>query len=178
LTPTEIASDTYRAYKQGASVVHVHARDDSGDPTYKKEIRSRIFSKIRKKCPEIIICASTSGRCDRDIIHRMEVLEPGPEMASLTPGCVSFFNRPSINTLDEVITLAKSMDKHGVKPELEIFEPSLINTAKYLLSKDTSIFLYILICSRAHPAAFQQTCEISFTWWTPCLPVVPGPPLA
>ncbi len=70
-----------------------------------------------------------------NLAHRAEVLELEPEMASLTPGCVSFFNHPSINTLDEVIALAKMMDRHGVKPELEIFEPGLINTAKYLLSK-------------------------------------------
>jgi 3-keto-5-aminohexanoate cleavage enzyme len=135
LTPTEIANDTCRAYRQGASVVHVHARDDDGEPTYKKEVYSDIFSKIRKKCPHIIICASTSGRNDRDIAHRAEVLELEPEMASLTPGCVNFFNRPSINTLADVIALAKMMDKLGVKPELEIFEPGLINTAKYLLAK-------------------------------------------
>lgn len=135
LTPTEIAEDTCRAYNQGASVVHVHARNDAGEPTYKQEVYSHIFSQIREKCPGIIICASTSGRYDRDPAHRAEVLELAPEMASLTPGCVSFFNRPSINTLEEVIALAKLMDRYDVKPELEIFEPGLINTAKYLLAK-------------------------------------------
>jgi uncharacterized protein (DUF849 family) len=135
LTPAEIASDTSNAYRQGVSAVHVHARDGRGEPTHEKEIFLKIFSRIRKKCPDIIICATTSGRNDRDLSHRTEVLELGPEMASLTPGCVSFFKRPSINTLEEVITLAKLIDRHGVKPEIEIFEPGLINTAKYLLKK-------------------------------------------
>jgi uncharacterized protein (DUF849 family) len=81
LTPEEIAEDTRRAYELGASVVHVHARDEAGAPTYKKEVYRDIFSAIKKKCPDIVICASTSGRSDRDLEHRAEVLELRPDMA-------------------------------------------------------------------------------------------------
>ena len=34
----EIVKDTCEAYNLGASVVHVHARDENGNPTHKKEI--------------------------------------------------------------------------------------------------------------------------------------------
>jgi uncharacterized protein (DUF849 family) len=37
-TPQEITNDTYEAYKLGVTVVHVHARDEQGKPTYKKEV--------------------------------------------------------------------------------------------------------------------------------------------
>src|SRR5512136_2190030 len=62
ITAGEIADDTYEAYKLGASVVHVHARDENGKPTYKKEVYEKIFREIKRKCPDIIICATTSGR--------------------------------------------------------------------------------------------------------------------
>lgn len=135
ITPEEIVEDTYKAYKKGVSVVHVHARDEAGNPTHKKEVYAQIFDGIRKRCPGIIICASTSGRTDPDIAHRTEVLELKPEMASLTMGCVSFFNSPSINTLEDIKSLARSMEKYGVKPELEVFEPGFIRTACYLVDK-------------------------------------------
>lgn len=135
VTPEEIVEDTLKAYKKGVSIVHVHARDEQGNPAYKKEIYDLIFTGIRKKCPGIIICATTSGRCDRDLSHRAEVLELEPEMASLTLGSVNFLNSPSINTLEDIKFLAKSMDKHDVKPELEIFDPGFIGMAKYLLDK-------------------------------------------
>lgn len=39
ITPEEIASDTYEACKLDVSIVHVHARDNTGKPTYKKSLR-------------------------------------------------------------------------------------------------------------------------------------------
>jgi uncharacterized protein (DUF849 family) len=135
ITPEEIIEDTVKAYKKGISFVHIHARDELGNSTYKKEFFYQIFDGIRKYCPGIIICATTSGRCDRDLGHRTEVLELEPEMASLTLGSVNFPNQPSINTIDDIRFLAKAMEKHGVKPELEIFDPGFIGMAKYLLEK-------------------------------------------
>lgn len=135
ITPEEIARDTYEAYRLGASVVHVHARDERGNPTHRKEVYSRIFSLIREKCPDIVICASTSGRTDRDLGHRTEVLELRPDMASLTLGSVNFLKQPSINTLEDISALARRMGERGVKPELEVFEPGFIQVAEYLLVK-------------------------------------------
>jgi 3-keto-5-aminohexanoate cleavage enzyme len=134
ITPEEIAEDCHRAYKLGASVVHVHARDERGEPTYRKEAYARIFSLIRERCQDMIICASTSGRTDRDLCHRAEVLELRPDMASLTLGCVNFPGQPGINTPGDIAALARSMDEQGVKPELEIFEPGFVNTAKLMLA--------------------------------------------
>lgn len=135
ITPDEIASDVFEAYKLGASVVHVHARDELGKPTYKKEAYERIFSEIKKRCPDIIICASTSGRVDPQVEHRGEVLDLHPEMASLTMGSLNFPKYPSVNPMVTIMTLAKMMNDREILPELEIFEPGFINTAKYLVRK-------------------------------------------
>lgn len=135
ITPEEIAKDVYEAYKLGASIVHVHARDDQGKPTYKKEKYQQIFLEIKKKCPDIIICASTSGRVDPQVEHRGEVLDLYPEIASLTLGSLNFPRHPSVNPMETIITLAKMMNDRGIMPELEIFEAGFINTAKYLVRK-------------------------------------------
>lgn len=91
ITPDEIARDTYTAYRLGASMVHVHARDAQGMPTYRKEVFLEIFSKIREKCPDIIICATTSGRFHTDVEQRAQVLDIRPEIATLSLGSVNFF---------------------------------------------------------------------------------------
>jgi len=135
ITPEEIATDVYEAYKLGASVVHVHARDELGKPTYKKEKYEQIFLQIKKKCPDIIICASTSGRVDPQVEHRGEVLDLYPEMASLTMGSLNFPKYPSVNPMDTIMRLARMMNDKGILPELEIFEAGFINTAKYLFRK-------------------------------------------
>jgi 3-keto-5-aminohexanoate cleavage enzyme len=135
VTPDEIAEDTYRAYLRGVSLVHVHARDEQGLPTTRKDIFEEIFEKIRQTCPDIIICATTSGRFHADPTERAEVLDLKPEMATLTVGSVNFFDHPGINTPDTVAFLARRMREQGVKPELEIFEPGFINTARYMVKK-------------------------------------------
>jgi len=135
ITPEEIGKDTYEAYKLGASVVHVHARDENGNPTYKKENFEEIFEAIKRKCPDIIICASTSGRVHPQVEHRAEVLALSPDMASLTLGSLNFPQYPSVNSLETIKELANEMKKRNITPELEIFEPGFINTAKYLVRK-------------------------------------------
>ena len=135
ITPEEIIRDTYKAYKLGASVVHIHARDEQGRPTHEKRFFKKIFQGIKKKCPDMIICATTSGRVTPQVEHRTEVLDLNPEMASLTVGSLNFPQHPSVNSLETIKKLAKLMKDKGIKPELEIFEPGFINTAKYLVNK-------------------------------------------
>jgi len=135
VTPEEIARDTYQAYILGASVVHVHARDQQGKPTYRREVFEEIFSRIREKCPDIIICATTSGRVHPQVEHRGEVLDLKPDMASLTVGSLNFPKYASVNPPETIRTLATLMNERGILPELEIFESGFINTAKYLARK-------------------------------------------
>ena len=135
LTPDEIAQDTYDAYRLGASIVHVHARDEEGNPTYRKEIFHEIFTRIRSKCPEIIINASTSGRMHPEVQLRTEVLDLNPDMASLTMGSLNFPTQPSVNSMETLRKLAKLMTDGGITPELEIFESGFINTSKYFLKQ-------------------------------------------
>lgn len=135
ITPKEIAVDTYKAYRLGVSVVHIHARDEEGQPTYKKEIYGEIIARIKEKCPDIVVCASTSGRKFAALDQRAEVLDLKPDMASLTVGSLNFPADTSINSIDTIKELAARMAQKGVKPELEIFESGFINTAKYLARK-------------------------------------------
>jgi 3-keto-5-aminohexanoate cleavage enzyme len=135
IIPDEIAEVVSRCYKLGVSVVHVHARHDDGTSAYEREIYEEIFEKIRKQCPKIIFCASTSGRGVQDIEKRCQVLSLMPEMATLTVGTVNFVGQRSNNTFESVKYLADQMGKLGIKPEIEIFERGFINTALYLAKK-------------------------------------------
>lgn len=135
ITPKEIAADTYKAYKLGVSVVHVHARDEDGQPTYKKEVYDDIITRIREKCPDIVICVSTSGRTFSALDQRAQVLDLKPDMASLTVGSLNFPADTNINSIETIKELAMRMARKGIKPELEIFESGFINTAIYLARK-------------------------------------------
>ncbi len=140
VNPKEIARETLMAAKMGVSIVHLHARDEAGKPTYKKEIYQEIIKNIREKDKDIIICVSTSGRNFNGFDQRSECLEIEgelkPDMASLTLSSLNFNNQESVNSPDMIKKLAQKMIEKNIKPELEVFDMGMINYAKYLIKKD------------------------------------------
>ncbi len=139
LTPKEIATDVLRCASVGASIVHLHARDAKGAPTYRKEIYAEIIRNIRKVDKALIICVSTSGRDFNEFEKRSDVLDLGgdlkPDMASLTLSSLNFNQMANINSPETIQALAKKMLEKGIKPELEVFDVGMINYAKYLIKK-------------------------------------------
>lgn len=133
--PEEIIEQTHKAYELGITIVHLHARDKDETPTWKKNIYCTIFEGIKKHCPDLVICASTSGRLYSDFEKRSEVVELQPDMCSLTLSSLNFSNQASVNSPDVVQKLAKKMQEHGVHPELECFDLGMINYGKYLIDK-------------------------------------------
>jgi len=135
ISPQEIIEQTHQAYEVGITIVHLHARLENGAPTYKKNIYQEIFEGVRKYCPDLVICGSTSGRNFPEFEKRSEVIELKPDMCSLTLSSQNFIKHASINTPDMVQRLAKKMKENGVSPELECFDLGMINYGKYLIKK-------------------------------------------
>ncbi len=139
LQPDEIIADVLRAAAQGITIVHLHARDAAGKPTYKKEVYARIISGIREKRPDLVLCVSCSGRMVDEIDRRTQVLELKgdlkPDMATLTLSSMNFSDRPSINSPSMIKELAKRMTDCGVAPELEIFDLGMANYTRHLIER-------------------------------------------
>jgi uncharacterized protein (DUF849 family) len=139
--PPEIVEQVLEVVEMGANMVHLHARDEqTGAPTYKKEIYAEIIGPIRKAYPDLIICASLSGRDFQEFEKRSEVLNlPGdlkPDFGSLTLSSLNFNNQASINSPEMIRDLAQAMLDRGIKPELEAFDLGMMNYAHYLIKKD------------------------------------------
>jgi len=159
LSPDEIVADAVRCCDAGAAIVHVHARDAEGQPTYDPAIFGEIIAGIRSERPELIVCATTSGRRYGEFDQRSAVLElegdARPDMASLTTGSLNFPDGPSVNAPNIIMRLAERMHERGIKPELEILELGMINTSLILLKKglaEPPCYFNILLGS-AHTAA-------------------------
>jgi 3-keto-5-aminohexanoate cleavage enzyme len=138
-TPEEIAQDCFLCYQAGASIFHLHARDEEGKPTNRTEVYREIIARVRKLCPDAIICVSTSGRVFKSFEERSAVLdldaEVKPDMASLTLGSHNFPRQASVNDPDMIHTLAEKMKARGIVPELEVFDLGMIDYARYLIDK-------------------------------------------
>lgn len=140
VTVNEIVEDVHKAYEIGITMVHIHARDENtGVPTYKREVYADIIAGIRKYAPELVICASLSGRNFNTLDKRADVLsledDLKPDMGSLTLSSLNFNKVASMNAPNMIEDLANVMKERGIVPELEVFDVGMINFGKYLVKK-------------------------------------------
>jgi len=134
ITPEEIADSTYEAYLRGASIVHLHVRNNDGTPTQDVNVFKRAIELIRKKC-DIVIEITTGGAVGMSAEERIKPVSLEPDMASLDCGTVNFGDDYIINTLPIMRHFASEMNKYKVKPTLECFDYSHIESAKLLIKE-------------------------------------------
>lgn len=85
ITPSEQIDSTHQAFEAGASLVHIHVRNDDETPSSSPERFALVQEGVRKHCPGMIIQFSTGGR-GRDPSQRGSALYLRPDMASLSTG--------------------------------------------------------------------------------------------
>ena len=133
ITVSEQIESTHEAFEAGASLVHVHVRDDDGKSSSDPDRFLTFKEGVQKHCPGMIIQFSTGGR-GRESSTRGGMLHHRPDMASLSTGSVNFpgmiyENHPAL--IDE---LAKKMLQYDIKPEIEAFDLSMLyNVEKMVL---------------------------------------------
>ncbi len=131
ITPEEIAASVIECSEAGASIAHIHVRDDNGVATMDFAKFEKVVSLVREaKCP-IVLNLTTSGQpgaSDEDRMLPFQKLLP--EMASFDAGTMNwgtkniFYNSP-----DFLRKSGLSMQKHNVKPEIEIFDMGMLQNA-------------------------------------------------
>lgn len=135
----EITENAAQVIEAGASMLHIHAYDADGTPTWRPESYGRIFETIRSDYPDVVLVATTGGRLHSDLEKRAAVLDldgrAKPDMASLTLGSLNFPEQASVNAPDTVQQLCLRMREKGILPELEAFDLGMINYAFYLQRK-------------------------------------------
>ncbi|BHH82262.1 beta-keto acid cleavage family enzyme [Desulforhopalus sp. 52FAK] len=135
VTSEEIARDVKKCADAGASIFHVHARDKDEKPCQDVEIFKETVRQIRDRVPGVIIQLSTGARAGKDWEERATPVRLLPEMASFTTGSN---NLPGIiyeNSPQFIEFLAGVFKETEVKPEIEVFEPGMINNAHFLVKK-------------------------------------------
>jgi 3-keto-5-aminohexanoate cleavage enzyme len=135
--PEEIAQSGYDCYNEGASIIHIHARNPDGSTTGSASIFRDIHQRIRQKC-NVILQDSTGGGSNLSITQRTECLEAHPEMASLNMGTMirtigEAAGTPFSNTRSEIEGFVKRMNEFGVKPEMEIYNIAMMGEANILI---------------------------------------------
>ena len=134
VTPQQLG-ETARAIREaGASVVHVHCRNDDGSNTHDVERFRAAYEAIRA-ASDLIVQFSTGGAIGMTPEERSAPLVLRPEMATLTCGTVNFGDDVFENSFPIMRGIAAKLDEFGVTPELEIFDLGHLSNAKRLAAE-------------------------------------------
>jgi 3-keto-5-aminohexanoate cleavage enzyme len=131
-TPAEIGEEARRAYEAGATVVHIHARNDDGSASFSPATFAAIKREVQSRSP--VLLNFSTGTLDPDVSQQCAyVRESRPEIAALNMGTMNYskysaqkkqfvFDMVFPNTYEKIITLLSAMNEANVKPELECFD--------------------------------------------------------
>jgi len=136
LQPEEIADEVFACYKAGASIAHIHVRDDQDQASMSFEKFEKTVKLIRERC-DIVLNLTTSGGLGLSDEERMKpFMELKPEMASFDCGSMNWAHSTVfLNTPSFLEKLGKTMRESEVKPEIEIFDAGMVYNALYYLKK-------------------------------------------
>ncbi|HVY61157.1 MAG TPA: 3-keto-5-aminohexanoate cleavage protein, partial [Planctomycetota bacterium] len=137
-TPAEIGEEARRAFEAGATVAHIHAREDDGAPSFRKERYAEIMAECRARSP-IVVNFSTGaiGVPMEDRIAHIRDLRP--EIGALNMGSMNYakfspkrkefvFDFVFQNPFADIVGFLTAMNGAGVKPELECFDAGHTNS--------------------------------------------------
>jgi uncharacterized protein (DUF849 family) len=132
-TPEEYAAEARRAVDEGASQIHIHARQPDGTPSYEVEDFKAITEAILAEVGDVIVNYST-GAIGIPIEKRIEYLrECKPDVAALNMSSMNYakyssrrkdfvFKAVFENSFDTIIEFLTAMRDLGIKPEHECFD--------------------------------------------------------
>jgi uncharacterized protein (DUF849 family) len=128
ITVSEQIESTRMCYDAGASLVHLHVRNEDESPSSDVNKFKELLAGIKESCPNMIIQFSTGGR-GRSHEERGQMLYLKPDMASLATGSVNFPTSIYENPPSLINDLAHGMLNNSIKPEVEIFDLAMLYNA-------------------------------------------------
>jgi 3-keto-5-aminohexanoate cleavage enzyme len=135
-SPGEIADSVVKAWNEGASIAHIHCRNQNGTPTSDPMVFREINERIRALKCDIIIDHCTTGATIDD---GMRSLEANPEMGTLTAGISVIFAKGNIKIMPRdqywIEEKASLMLSKGIKPNIEVFNLPMIESVYKLIGK-------------------------------------------
>lgn len=138
----EISDSAVGALKAGASIIHVHAREEDGTPTASPQVFADILSEIRRKSGGNPVLGVTTGSAGNATFAERLAVVPAikPEIASFNSGTINWISKgdPETyheiyeNTFQDMFTAIDAMNDAGTCPEFELFDFAMLNNILYL----------------------------------------------
>lgn len=120
-TPTEIADSAVEAAAAGATIAHLHVREDDGTPSGRPELFVEVIDRIRAGS-QMLTMVSTGGANDMTIDERTTGLEAGPDISGVESGSMNFGDETFITPPPAGRGIVEKASSQGIALEVEAFE--------------------------------------------------------
>ena len=120
-TTEEIASSTIEAAAAGATVAHLHVREDDGTPSGRPELFVDVIERIRAGC-DVLTMVSTGGANDMTIEERTTGLEANPDISGVESGSMNFGDETFITPPPAGRGIVERATDAGIALEVEAFD--------------------------------------------------------
>lgn len=120
-TTAEIADSAIGAAGAGATVVHLHVREDDGTPSGRPELFVDVIDRIRAGC-EVVTMVSTGGSNEMTIEERTTGLEAKPDLSGVESGSMNFGDDTFITPPPAGRGIIERALGAGIGLEVEVFD--------------------------------------------------------
>lgn len=138
ITAEELAVEAEKCARAGASVIHLHVRDDEGRASQDTERFRAAIRAIRART-DVVIQTSTGGAVGMSVAERAGPLgctgADAPEMATLNVGTINFGEDVFMNKASDTAEMARRIAAHGAVPEIEIYDAGHLDIAAELMKQ-------------------------------------------
>jgi 3-keto-5-aminohexanoate cleavage enzyme len=157
VTVKEMADECQRAFEEGASIMHLHFRDQRPGmgrmPSWEADVAEEITSAVRSACPGVIINMST-GVMGKDVSGPLACMERiKPEISACNAGTLNYLKTRSngdwawpplvfTNGVNKINTMLEAMNKYGSIPEMECFDLGIL--------RSVSLYIHNGMCVNPH----------------------------
>ena len=132
VTPDEIAQAAIAAAEEGATILHLHAREpEDGRPTQDPEMFRRFLPRIKQSC-EAVVNITTGGAPSMTIEQRLQpALQCKPEVASLNMGSMNFGLFPMLNRFKD---LKHDWERQHLEKSRDLVFKNTFQDVEYILT--------------------------------------------
>jgi uncharacterized protein (DUF849 family) len=127
LTPRDEADDIVRCWEAGASIAHIHVRDDEAKASMDFDKFAQTVEFVRARCDIVLNLTTSGGLGLTDEVRMKPFQQLRPEMCSFDAGTMNWAHTTVFENSPRFLEkLAAQTTACGVKPEFEIFDAGMI----------------------------------------------------
>ena len=132
ITVEALVATGLECQEAGAGLIHVHVRDDAGQPTLDLARVTDAVTALRE-ATDLVVQVSTGGSVRDSLESRLAVLDSDPDSCSLSCGTLNFGDDVFSNPWPFMVELYGQTQQRGIVPEFEIFDLGQVTSMRRLL---------------------------------------------